>query len=264
MHKFLIIEDDEAARHLLKHILTKNFECEVKEAANGALGLQALSHYIPDLILLDISMPVMDGIEMLSRMRSNHNYKKIPVIVVTAINDRNVVHSLLEKGITDYLLKPIDKEVSIERIKKMINVFVEEGNNSLKESENHLLLVDKDENFNTFFCSILSEKFTIHQASNGVDGLELYVKHKPRYVFVSNSLDLLDKKILSNKIRELAKQREVSIFLLVNDAKAVTAKVFTYDAVIKKTMDKTVFLHDINLLKEVPSKKIFAQEKDEA
>jgi two-component system cell cycle response regulator len=250
LQKFLIIEDDLSTRYLLKRLLTKNFDCEVIEAENGAVGLELLQNNAPDLILLDVSMPVMDGIETLELIRANQIFKHIPVIVITAMNDSKVVGTLAQKGITDYLLKPIDHDASVNRIRKLINNLTAPATESTTESKEHILLVDKDAAFKSFFNEALSGSFIVHLASNGVDGLDLYEKYNPRHVFVCHKLGLLDKKILTQKIRELAGGKDVSIFLLMNDFKSLNTKIFTYDGIIKKSMDKVKFLSDINVLKE--------------
>ncbi|MFA7227883.1 MAG: response regulator [Melioribacteraceae bacterium] len=248
--KFLIIEDDPSIRQLLRILLKKNFDWDILEAANGAVGLEILKNDIPDIILLDVSMPVMDGIETLERIRSSEIFNRIPVIIITAISDGQIVSSFAQKGITDYLLKPIDLTVSIERIKKMIENLSGSDASPVQKSKEHILLVDKDAGFKSFFNSALHEHFIVHLASNGADGIEIYEKYFPRYLFVSNLLGELDKKILTHKIREIAEENEVSIYLLTNEIKIRSVKVFNFDGIIKKSMDKVKFLHDINIIKE--------------
>ncbi|MCL6100839.1 MAG: response regulator, partial [Bacteroidetes bacterium] len=84
MLKFLVIDDDEPIRVLLKLMLKKNFTCLVLEASNGEEGVQVAQSTIPNLILLDIMMPVMDGRSALQRMRENALLRKTPVLVMTA------------------------------------------------------------------------------------------------------------------------------------------------------------------------------------
>jgi|GEM_PF-2468041 len=101
----LIVEDDESARDTLRRVLQRE-AWDVAEAVNGADGLEQLAEATPDVVLLDLMMPVMDGFEFLGRMRENDAWSHIPVIVVTAKTldeaDRRAldgrVEQLIQKG----------------------------------------------------------------------------------------------------------------------------------------------------------------------
>lgn len=249
MLNFLIIEDDRNNRFLLNHMLKKNFECEVMEAENGQIGLNILIDKMPDLILLDISMPVMDGYKTLEIIRTNQVLKNIPVLVITALGDSKVVSNLAEKGICDFLLKPIDIDDSVRRIKKILEKITDDGKDDVKIEE-HILIVDEDTRFVQFFKSLLSKQYSIHEAVRGSDGIDVYSKYQTKYVFISDGLSLLDKKILTQKIRELATDSVVSIYLLVDDLTKLSTKVFNYDGIIKRTLDKDLFLSMNEFLRE--------------
>lgn len=259
MLKFLVIDDDESIRTLFKSILKRKFVCEVFEAENGVNGLSSLQKNSPDIILLDLMMPVMDGVETLDVIRANPDFKDIPVIVITAVGDREVIRNLCEKNITDYLLKPIDVNTTVERIQRMINRLNESKqiNSSVnkkqtgdKSEPDSILIVDNDGEFKTFFHSLLKEHHTIHFASNGTEGLSIFAEHRPKFIFMSNNLSLIDKILLSQKIRETASDKEVAIYLLIDNVKLLSTKVFSYNGIIKKTMDKELFLKDIHFLNE--------------
>ena len=121
MLRFLIIEDDKIIRSIFKTLIKKKFQCTIFEADNGQTGLKILQDKLPDIVFLDISMPVMNGIETLNIIRSNPSFKYIPVIMLTAISDKNIVNAFVEKGISDYLLKPLDHDATISRIQKVIS-----------------------------------------------------------------------------------------------------------------------------------------------
>jgi len=239
---FIIIEDDPSARFILNRLLKKNFKCDVFEAENGEEGLKLLIDNIPDLILLDISMPVMDGINTLEIIRSNEVFKSIPVVVITALGSGKVVNTLIEKGICDYILKPIDLDESAKRIQKIIKRRSDASNMAFRRRADHVLVVDNDEQFKSFFRTLFGSKFIVHETVNGIEGLEIYKKYKIKNVFVSDRLSLLDKKIVMQKIKELDPDNEVSIYLLVNDLDKLSTRVFSYDGIIKKSMDKDLIL----------------------
>jgi diguanylate cyclase len=105
MRKILVIEDERASRKLLLKLLqVEGFEAI--EAENGSIGLQLAKTQCPDLILCDIMMPEMDGYEVLSRLQQEPATAMIPVICLTAQNERADLRRGMELGANDYLTKP--------------------------------------------------------------------------------------------------------------------------------------------------------------
>ena len=253
MLKILIIEDDESTRLLLKRIFKKRYTCAVFEAENGEIGLNALQEYLPDLVLLDLTMPVMDGVETLEKIRSNSFFKNIPVLIITALNEKKLIGSLAEKGISDYILKPIDPDLAFKRIKNIVNTILANSNKSGKNENiysviglKQILIVDKDVKFISFFSSVLGNNFIIHEASSGIEGLHLFIQHKPNYIFISDKFGMLDKKIMTEKVREVAEKNEISIYLLTENAKESSSRVFYFDGILNKTFDSVLFLKEFS------------------
>ena len=81
--KILTVDDSKTIRLIVTKAF-KSFDCTILEAANGVVGLAIASREKPDVILLDYTMPVMDGLEVLARLRSDPELKAIPVIMLTA------------------------------------------------------------------------------------------------------------------------------------------------------------------------------------
>src|SRR5262249_35636719 len=109
MKKVLVVEDTEMIRTLLTTYLQR-FDCDVFEAEDGRVGLAMAGADRPDLVLLDVAMPGMDGREVLEHLRRIRATRDVPVIMVTAISERDVVLSILKVGVTAYLVKPIDRD----------------------------------------------------------------------------------------------------------------------------------------------------------
>ncbi|MDF2577188.1 MAG: hypothetical protein K0S74_672 [Chlamydiales bacterium] len=102
--KIAIIEDNRDNRLLLTAILSPMYE--VHEYVNGIDGLQGIGVNLPDLILLDISLPLLDGIEILRRIKENPNYT-MPIIASTAHAMKEHRDYYLQQGFDDYIAKPI-------------------------------------------------------------------------------------------------------------------------------------------------------------
>jgi len=105
--RVLVVDDEADIISTVKYRLEFN-EFEVITASNGKEGLEKAASEKPDIILLDISMPVMNGHEMLERLKNSPDIKDIPVIVVSAFSDAKDIAKAAELGIADYVTKPFD------------------------------------------------------------------------------------------------------------------------------------------------------------
>ena len=103
-HHLLVVEDDEATRTLVRRTLEKR-GCHIAEAENGRLALDCLDKITPDVILLDLMMPEMDGFEFLAEVQKNESWRHIPVIVITAKTLTEEDHTRLKGGVSEILHK---------------------------------------------------------------------------------------------------------------------------------------------------------------
>src|SRR3989338_270514 len=116
MDKFriLIIEDNSDTRRFLEVMLGKEFE--VISAENGVIGIDYARNKSPDLILLDIMMPILNGYDTCSLLKKDEKTKTIPVIFLSAKNTVSDITQGLTKGADDYLPKPFDYKELLARI----------------------------------------------------------------------------------------------------------------------------------------------------
>ena len=105
--KILIVDDEPDLVSTVEYRL-KFADCEVVTAANGQEGLERARAEKPDLILLDTNMPVMNGHEMLERLRADAELKHIPVLMLTARCEPQDIAAASAHGVTDYVTKPFD------------------------------------------------------------------------------------------------------------------------------------------------------------
>lgn len=120
-HKILSVDDSLTIRMLVKRSF-KNYDCVVIEACNGEEGLAAIAKDRPDIIFLDITMPVMDGVTMLTKLKENPDLKSIPVIMLTAESGRENVAYIAKLGVRDYLVKPFKDEQLIEKAGRVLKL----------------------------------------------------------------------------------------------------------------------------------------------
>ena len=127
--KILVVDDEPDCLSIIQCRLEWS-KYEVITATNGAEGLQIAENEKPDMVLLDNNMPVMDGLEMLERMRKNPVLRHTPVIMVTALCESHDVAAASAYGIADYVTKPVDFTSLLEKISNLLE------NRSLKCTRN--------------------------------------------------------------------------------------------------------------------------------
>jgi putative two-component system response regulator len=125
----LIVDDDPAGRNTLESILEgQGYHLEMAE--NGLQALEKAGKLLPDVILLDVMMPGMDGFEVCQRIRNNPHLAEIPIIMLTALDDRKSLLDGLESGADDYITKPYDRHelrarligiTRLNRYRKLLN-----------------------------------------------------------------------------------------------------------------------------------------------
>jgi len=119
MPKILLVEDNELNRDMLSRRLERR-GYQVLQEPDGALGLQTARAEIPDLILLDISLPVMDGWEVLRHLKLEPRTRQIPVMALTAHAMADVRERALREGFDDYQIKPIEFHRLLENVRSLL------------------------------------------------------------------------------------------------------------------------------------------------
>ncbi len=105
--RILAIDDENDVLLIIKTTLTGE-GYEILTASNGFDGLAMAEDYHPDLIILDLRMPEMDGMEVLEKLRESETTEKIPIIVLTGISEKGKIREALDRGTTYYIVKPFE------------------------------------------------------------------------------------------------------------------------------------------------------------
>ena len=117
--KILVVEDQEDNRQILRDLLGAT-DYQMVEAENGQEALEAVAKHKPDLILMDIQLPVMDGYEATRRIKSNPEWKAIPIIVVTSYALSGDAEKARAAGCDDYVTKPYSPRQLLAKIREYL------------------------------------------------------------------------------------------------------------------------------------------------
>ncbi|MBF0555474.1 MAG: response regulator [Nitrospirae bacterium] len=114
MYKILVVNDDEPVRRLLR-LQLRQIDCEVT-TSTGAAAISTSIKFIPDMVLLDIEMPEVNGFEVLRELRSYNEFKDTPVIMLSSSADETTIMNAFKGGVNDYILKPFNTSVLFGKI----------------------------------------------------------------------------------------------------------------------------------------------------
>lgn len=143
METVLIIDDEEDIREILGYALRKE-GFSVHLAENGENGLEMAEKYLPDIIILDVMMPDMDGIEVCERLRSNPITSNLRICFLTARNEDYSQIAGFDAGADDYVSKPIKPRVLISRINAILRRSSQDSTSSRTETSTPAIQIDRE------------------------------------------------------------------------------------------------------------------------
>ena len=126
--KILLIEDEPAIRELVRLVLSDAGYSHIYESGDGVEGLALAKKYSPDLILLDLMLPGMDGLTVCRKLKADPECAHIPVVMLTAKSEESDVVLGLEMGASDYVTKPFSRKILAARVRAQLREAVEPEN----------------------------------------------------------------------------------------------------------------------------------------
>jgi two-component system chemotaxis response regulator CheY len=120
MKTILVVDDSRIMRNIVKNTFSQlKIPCQFLEAGNGRDALGLLQSQEVNLVLLDWNMPELSGIDFLKTVRSVEQYKNLPIIMVTSESAKYNVIEALKNGATDYIVKPVNEKIFIEKLSRI-------------------------------------------------------------------------------------------------------------------------------------------------
>ncbi|MBB5021430.1 chemotaxis response regulator CheY [Desulfurispira natronophila] len=120
--KIITVDDSSTMRRIIKNTLTRLGFKDIIEADNGVTGLAALGEHKVDLIITDWNMPEMDGLQFVKAIRSNEEYKHLPILMITTEAAKEDILEALRTGVNNYIVKPFTPETLEEKITKVLGI----------------------------------------------------------------------------------------------------------------------------------------------
>jgi DNA-binding response OmpR family regulator len=124
MHRILIVDHDSFTRTSVRKALIAHLECAVSECGDGGAALETLARGSYDLVVTELQLPMMSGIEMLTILRHQPRFRSLPVIVLTGKRDDPLVRRVVGLGVGDYLIKPLNTDRLCARARALLRELV--------------------------------------------------------------------------------------------------------------------------------------------
>jgi two-component system, OmpR family, response regulator VanR len=169
--KILYVEDDEIARENGIEYLENFFE-QIYEASDAIIALQLYEKHKPDIIITDIQMPKLNGLEFVKRIRQKDKHTQI--IIITAFCDKDYLLKAIELGLVKYLVKPVKEKEFEEALFLCVD--------SLENSQSNIIKLQEDTYFDIFNKNLVIENEIVKLRAKELVFLELLVKNRNRYV----------------------------------------------------------------------------------
>ncbi len=242
-YKILTVDDSKTVRIIVRKAF-KTFDCEIFEAGNGVEGLAVAAKEMPDLILLDVTMPVMDGVEMLTKLKSDQALKGIPVMMLTAEGGRDHVLKIAKIGVRDYLVKPFKEDVLIEKAGRVIDLKPLSESpakaKSIFDPADILIVEDKPAIILQIQDGLKHTPWKVHGVATQGEAIDFCTRTPPDLIVVSLSLPEESAFTLFRSVRTNMKTKYTPVFALVvktEVAQQQQAQTVGFSAIITKPMD---------------------------
>lgn len=234
--RVLVIDDDPAVRDLMERYLSRE-GFDVKAVAGGQEGMKVIPEFKPDVITLDVLMPVMDGWSVLSELKKNPLMADIPVIMLSMMDELDMSFAL---GAADYMIKPIQKDVLVATVLKHLR----------DNNEGRVLVVDdKAENRSIISRTLGTQGINMLEAGNGYEALAVMESTVPDLILLDLMMPEMDGFRFSEEVKKRDEWKEIPIIVLTareltpEDMKRLSGNVEkVYE---RKGIDFESFLFDI-------------------
>lgn len=239
----LVCDDDAALRFVVRRWLTTTLGCVVSESSDGVEALDALSHKHVDLLLLDLGLPRLAGMEVVEAIRTSGTHADLPIVVLSNERRLDVIRQVVGLGVSDYLLKPLRAVAVRERIRPLLVRARQQRRRSVATarhlgSDTTALLVDGDANFRHAFVSVAESYGAIVTAESGADAVAAFRAAPAELVFVGTDLGMVGLDAMMRKMRDVAAVPPLFVCASGLDAEAALAAGF--DAVVVRSFQPEV------------------------
>jgi CheY-like chemotaxis protein len=252
MAKVLILEPNLIRRRTISQAVRKSLGYNVVDGKSGVDGIAAFSDGPPNVILLNLHMDEMNGVDFLTNIRKNEEYKEIPVILLTEDKRKDAPSEVRRLGIFDYLEGRFEMDELVKKVKYWNEKSSVAGGGSARKKfsdvmNKRIMIIEEDERFSRFFQNLVGQRLKLIDGKNSAQGLQLFRNLRPDIVCMGEELKVLNARLLAENIRKLDPGESVDLFLFAESGEfASEEESAVFKDVITKTYDKEQLTREFN------------------
>jgi two-component system cell cycle response regulator len=243
MKTVLTVDDSKVVRSMVARSL-QAYACRVIEAQNGKEGVESAQQNKPDLILLDVTMPVKDGRQALLELRNDPGCKGIPVIMLTAESGKDLVVEVARLGITGYIVKPFKQDTFDKEVSKVLG---EPGavDASGPIDARAVLVVDDSEKVLAAAAKALEKSMKVLTAVSGMEAVKQYAAARPGVVVIDLAMPEMDGYATIAALKKLGQSGFVALAVRGDGGAHEKARKAGYCAVVDKPFQADELLDQV-------------------
>ncbi len=248
--RILLADDEPSARTLLRRWVERNLSAVVYEAEDGLQALEAVAEHSIELVVADVNMPVLDGIELLQLLRTDPAWERLEVLMVSHVAAEDKIGQIIALGASDYLLKPLQYDRVVKRLMAAAERILQHRPNANQDSaatKPRILVADPDGEFRGTAERALQEEFCVKTARSLAEILVHMLRWKPVAILVSPAMPGLEIDKLITRIDAIGGRDQPSFYRLEEPGARTETTALTdgYAGVIRKSYVATTFASDV-------------------
>lgn len=238
MKNILVVDDDRNMNDLVSRVLKGKLKCRVTSVYNGIDAFVHLHKEVFDLIILDISMPLVHGIEILEILKSDQKFSHIPVAMMTANREKEIIAKLISLGIIDFIAKPISLDIVYSKLREILEKLdklekpEEKVDTTIVFDENKFLVADVRKDLVEMFNGSVGGMETL-TTDSGLEALKYFIKERPGTVYLGKNLPIVNEKLLIKTFRSLGDGKKLKIFVARENTKLTVEEQKNIDSVVE-------------------------------
>jgi CheY-like chemotaxis protein len=227
--KILYVEDDVRNMNLVRKML-KLTDYQLLEAVNGNSGFETALNEVPDLILMDVNLPDVNGIEVIRDIKQSPSLQHIPIVALTADTSDQTVEDCLVAGSATVIHKPVSRFQLLDAIRRFTDASITESSGGqIMEHEQgtglkKVLIVDDNPDLRVIFARTFDRRhFSVHVAVDGVEAIESMEKELPDVLILDLNMPRMSGFEVLKFVRQNQKTKDIKVVIVTGNAMAMRA-----------------------------------------
>lgn len=219
--RILIVDDEPSVRLLLRRWIESSLDAEISEAQDGLQALEKVAEGGVEILVSDINMPVLNGIDMLSLLQADPARHSMEMLIVSQVTSEEKVQQAIALGVSDYLLKPLQRDWVIRRLQaaaERVGARRRSASDPSNRPKTAVLVADADPNYCAFAEASLSGPYHVETARSMAETLVKTLRGRPDVVLLSTALPGPSVEFALDRIRGVAQSDPPRVYLLGEDA----------------------------------------------